>query len=174
MKNEDFFYLGRILKPYGNKGHLIASLDVDRPERYQNLESVYVAIEHERIPFLLRSIELRPKKQALLLIEDFLTADDAEVFSGRELYLPLSMLPTLKGKKFYYHEVKGFTVSDEEKGEIGILEDVLEMPQQSLLQIMNEGREILVPLNDQTLLKVDRKERKLYIRAPEGLIDLYL
>jgi len=174
MDSDDFYFLGKILKTFGSKGHLLAFLDVDDPERYKKLKSVYVAIGHERIPFFIRSIEFKPKKQAIILFEDFLTADDAEVFAGYELYLPMADLPSLKGKKFYYHEVKGFTVIDQERGNIGILADILDMPQQSLLQIMFDKKEILIPLNDEVLLKVDRKNKELHIRAPEGLIEIYL
>jgi 16S rRNA processing protein RimM len=174
MNKDDFYYLGKILKTSGSKGHLLAFLDVDHPERYKKLESVYVAVDHERIPFFIRSVELKPKKQAILLLEDFLTADDAEVFIGRELYLPLSHLPALKGKQFYYHEVEGFAVIDEERGNIGILTSIMDLPQQSLLQIMNDKKEILIPMNDEVLQKVDRKKKEMHIRAPEGLIDIYL
>jgi len=174
MNEDDFYYLGRILKSYGSKGQLLVFLDVDHPERYKKLESVYVAVDHERIPFFIRSIELKQKKQAVLQFEDFLSADDVEVFIGRELYLPLTQLPVLKGKQFYYHEVEGFTVIDEEHGNIGSLVSILDLPQQSLLQVMKENKEILVPLNDEVLLKVDRKKREMHIRAPAGLIQIYL
>jgi 16S rRNA processing protein RimM len=35
-------------------------------------------------------------------------------------------------------------------------------------------KEILIPLVDEVILKVDRKKKELHIRAPEGLIDIYL
>ena len=174
MNKDDFYYLGKILKTYGSKGHLLIFLDVDHPERYKKLESVYVAVDHERIPFFIQSVELKPKKQAIIRFDDFLTADDSEVFIGRELYLPLSHLPTLKGKNFYYHDVEGFIVIDENFGNIGILVSILDLPQQSLLQIMKDKKEILIPLNDEVLQKVDRKKKEVHIHAPEGLIEIYL
>ena len=45
---------------------------------------------------------------------------------------------------------------------------------QPLFQIMKNGVEILVPVIDQVIRRVDREQKTLYIAAPNGLIDLYL
>ena len=174
MNKDDFYYLGKILKTYGNNGHVLAYLDVDDPVKYQKMESVYVGIDDDRIPFFIRSVELRLKNQAILLFEDTLTAEDAEIYEGRELYLPVSQLPQLEGNKFYYHEIAGFRVIDKAHGDIGYLKSVMDLPRQSLLQIQFGEKEILVPLTDEILLLVDRIKKELLIDAPEGLIEIYL
>ena len=68
----------------------------------------------------------------------------------------------------------GFRVIDEEKGDIGTLQQVIDYPAQPLFQIMKNGVEILVPVIDQVIRRVDREQKTLYIAAPNGLIDLYL
>jgi 16S rRNA processing protein RimM len=174
MEKDDFFYLGKILSTHGNSGQLVVFLDVDNPEKYSELESVYVDLDHERVPFFITGIEFRQGKKALVRFEDVNSMDDAEPYCGRKLYLPASMLPKLTGNRFYHHEVTGFTVIDEQHGNIGVIESVLEMPTQSLFQIRFGTKEILVPVTDDILLKVDRRKREIRIDAPPGLIELYL
>ncbi|MCX6248877.1 MAG: ribosome maturation factor RimM [Bacteroidetes bacterium] len=174
MNKDDFYYLGKISKPFGSKGQVAAFLDVDEPLHYRKLESVYLDLDGEWVPFLIASIEIQSGRRALLHFEDVNNAQDAAVYTGREMYLPLNALPPLKGKKFYYHEVTGFAVIDEIHGTIGFLTKVMDLPKQSLLQIAFGEKELLVPLVDEVILKVDRKKRELHIRAPEGLIDIYL
>lgn len=174
MNKDDFFYFGKILKTFGNKGQVIAYLEVDDPLRYKKLESVYIGIDDQRIPFFINHIEFKPKNQALIHFEDIHDASDAEMLAGREIYLPLSMLPPLKGKKFYYHEIAGFTVIDKAFGNIGILASVIEYPHQPVMQVMKGEKEILLPLTDEILIKVDRKKKELQVDAPEGLIEIYL
>jgi 16S rRNA processing protein RimM len=84
------------------------------------------------------------------------------------------MLPPLKGTKFYFHEVIGFTVLDKNHGNIGIITSILDLPQQSLMQIQHGSKEILIPLVDKVLLKVNRSKKELHIQAPEGLIEIYI
>ncbi|MBN1198153.1 MAG: 16S rRNA processing protein RimM, partial [Bacteroidales bacterium] len=105
---------------------------------------------------------------------DVTTADHADVFSGKELFLPLSNLPPLDGNRFYFHEIEGFQVIDEGFGELGHIESILELPQQALFQIRYQKKEILIPVVDEVIVKVDRSNRTLRIHAPEGLIELYI
>ena len=57
---------------------------------------------------------------------------------------------------------------------IGILEQVIEYPAQPLFQIMKNGVEVLIPVIDEVIDKVDRENKTIYINAPNGLIELYL
>ena len=59
-------------------------------------------------------------------------------------------------------------------GDIGVLEQVIDYPAQPLFQIMKNGTEVLVPVIDPVIDKVDRKLKTIFITAPNGLIDLYL
>ncbi len=174
MNKDDFFYLGKILKTHGNKGQVIVLLDVDDPEDYLALESVYLDLHGERIPFFIGSLELKHNRKAVIQFQDFDSIEDAESLQGLEMYLPITKLPALKGNRFYYHEIIGFAVVDQQHGDIGLVEDILELPHQSLFQIRHGGKEILVPIVDDIILKVDRKKKQLLISAPEGLIEIYL
>lgn len=174
MASDGFFYFGKILSTYGHKGMLTVLLDVDDPEKYKKLESVFIEIEQEQVPFFITSLELKQGKKALIQFDHVLTKEDAEPFCGRKLFLPMSMLPKLKGKKFYYHEVKGFRVTDQRLGEIGTVESILEMPVQALFQIRSGTKEILIPVADDIILRIDRRTKEIFIAAPPGLIELYL
>jgi 16S rRNA processing protein RimM len=80
----------------------------------------------------------------------------------------------LEGNKFYFHEVIGFEVEDEEKGRIGVIEGVYENTRTPLLSIMFNGKEILMPVIDEVILDVNREAKLMKIKAPQGLIDLYI
>jgi 16S rRNA processing protein RimM len=84
------------------------------------------------------------------------------------------LLPPLTGNRFYYHEVKGYTVMDKNFGNAGIVEEVLEYPHQAVLRVLLRNKEILIPITDDIVLDVDREKRIIHTEAPEGLIELYL
>ena len=147
-------------------------LDVDAPEDYLGLDSAFVEVKGQLVPYFFHLDNLNGNK-AVATFED-LTPDQANALVGHSLYLPLDLLPKLEGNKFYFHEVVGFRVIDEEKGDIGILEQVIEYPAQPLFQVMKNGVEVLIPVIDEVIKKVDRDNKALYITAPKGLIDLYL
>lgn len=173
MTKDECYYLGKITKPFGVKGQVVMFLDVDSPEQYEELDSVLVEGKGGiLIPYFIADLNLNGNK-AIVSFED-LTPQESQALVGSELYLPLSMLPKLTGNRFYYHEVKGFAVIDKEYGPIGQLTNVLDYPAQALFQIDFQGIEILVPVIDQVIERVDREAKTLYIDAPHGLIDLYI
>lgn len=172
MNIDDCFYLGRVTKPWGVKGQVMLFLDVDTPEDYAGLDSAFVEVKGQLVPYFFHVDSLNGNK-AVVTFEE-ITADQATALCGHSLYLPLDLLPKLEGNKFYFHEVKGFRVVDSLHGDIGTLEQVIEYPAQPLFQIIKNGTEILVPVIDPVIDRVDRKEKTLYITAPNGLIDLYL
>ena len=106
--------------------------------------------------------------------EDVDTEDDADQLLKCELYLPLAALPKLEGNKFYYHEIIDFTVVDASFGIVGTITGVNDNTSQPLLEIDRDGIEILIPINDAIIKKVDREAKTIHIEAPDGLIDLYL
>ena len=63
---------------------------------------------------------------------------------------------------------------DQNHGNIGVIGDILELPHQSLFQVQHGEKEILIPIVDDIIQKVDRKKKVLMIEAPAGLIEIYL
>ncbi len=90
------------------------------------------------------------------------------------MYLPLQLLPKLTGNKFYYHEVIGFSIHDTEKGRIGIITSINDRSAQPLFVIDADGKEVLIPMIDEFIQKVDRTKKEIILQIPQGLIDLYL
>jgi len=70
--------------------------------------------------------------------------------------------------------VIGFQVFDVNYGAIGTITHINDNSSQPLFEIMHEGKEILIPLHDNFLKEVNRKEKKIIVETPEGLIDLYM
>ncbi|NOX85257.1 MAG: 16S rRNA processing protein RimM [Chlorobi bacterium] len=170
---EDYYYLGKIIRLHGYSGSVSAYFDTDEPGEYGELKMVFLKINNMPVPFFIESISMLNNK-ALIQFEDIHTIEQAERLVQKEIYLPLSELPELMGKKFYYHEIKGFKVIDEQYGEIGKLNQVLEYPNQALMQVMHKDTEVLIPVSDDIIQKVDRKKQEIHVKAPEGLIEIYL
>lgn len=174
MKKEDCFYLGKIVRKYSFKGELLAKLDTDEPELYDSLDSVLIDVRGRLLPFIIEKSQLHKSDLLRLKFEDLDSEADAEALIKSELYLPLEFLPELEGNKFYFHEVIGFKVIDKSYGEVGIIKSINDNTAQSLFEIENNGKLILIPMNDDFIKKLDRSAKIIHIEAPEGLIDLYI
>ena len=174
MKKKDFYFLGKIIKTSGYLGNLVFFFDVDDIQKYQNLEAVFIDVNEELLPFVIEKLQLKSKNTAYVKLEDISTEDEASALIGSELFLPISFLPPLTGNRFYYHEVEGFSIIDKKKGFVGVVERISDQSSQALFVIINEGKEILIPVTDEIIKKVNRNNKTIEVEAPDGLIDLYL
>jgi 16S rRNA processing protein RimM len=174
MRKEDCFYLGKIAKKFSFKGEVLAYLDTDEPELYENMESVFVELNNNLIPFFIESSSLHKNDFLRIRFEDIKTEAEAEDLLGAPIYLPLKMLPKLTGNKFYFHEVIGFEIEDKRLGNVGKIVSINDSAAQPLFEVINNGVEMLIPMIDQFLVEIDRKNKKVRMDLPEGLIEMYL
>ena len=174
MNKADCFNLGYIAKLHGFKGEVSLFLDVTNPQDYATLDAIFIDLNDHLTPFFIKSLKLKNKGFAAVKLDGVDDEDAARRILRKNVYLPAQILPELEGRNFYDHEVVGFKVIDTTHGEIGVLEQVIDLKANPLLQIIKEDKEILVPLLDGLVQKVDRKKKELHIQAPEGLVDLYL
>lgn len=174
MRKEDCFYLGKIVRKHSFRGEVVAKLDTDEPELYQNLESVFVALGNDLVPFFIEESLLQKGNQLRIQFEDILSEADADAILGSGLYLPLEFLPKLTGDKFYFHEIIGFDIEDINYGYVGVITGVNDTSAQPLFEIDSNGVDVFIPMIDDFIKKVDRDNNKIIVEAPEGLIDLYL
>ncbi|MDP5157873.1 MAG: ribosome maturation factor RimM [Flaviramulus sp.] len=174
MKKEDCFYLGKIVKKYSFKGELLIKLDTDEPEIYENLDAMFVEVRGTLIPFFVESSQLHKSDLLRVQFEDVYEEADADALLKTAVYLPLEFLPKLEGNKFYFHEVIGFTMFDKNYGEVGKIVSINDSTAQALFEVEKDEKQILIPMNDEFIVKLDRKSKTILVETPEGLIDLYL
>ena len=174
MQKKDCFFVGKIVKKYSFKGELLIKLDTDDPQQFLEMESVFVEVHKNLIPFFIEKSSLHKSTLLRVQFDEVHSEEDANALLGKELYLPLALLPKLSGTKFYYHEIIGFQVVDASFGTVGTIIGVNDHTAQHLFVIDRDGIEILIPINDQFIKEINRTSKEILLDVPEGLIELYL
>ncbi len=170
MQINDCFFLGTIVKKHGLKGHIVLKLDTDEPQTYYKMESFWVEMHPNLIPFFIKEISVLQHDSLKILLD--MSSFTSEDFIKKKVFLPLSQLPKLSGKKFYYHEVIGFSIKENEisVGKIVAINDNASYP---YFIIKNEElKEFVIPLVKDWILEVNREEKFITMNLPEGILDL--
>ena len=170
---EDCFYIGKIVKKYGFKGEVVLKLDTDVPEAYQEMESLFLELSGTMVPFFIEK-SLFQGQFIRIKFEGVDTEVEADKILKKEAYLPMDCLPELEENQFYYHEIEGYKVIDTQKGDIGTIRSVNDNAAQALFEIDHGTTEIFIPVVDDFIEKVDKKNHILYVKTPDGLLDIYL
>ncbi|MCR5888859.1 ribosome maturation factor RimM [Hymenobacter sp. J193] len=174
---DDCYELGSIVKPHGLKGFVVAALDVDDLDAYRKVKSVLLELPTapgKLTPYAIEKLTPQSEARALVKFQGIDRIEDAEPLRNAKLWRPLAELPALAADQFYFHDVIGFTVIDEELGELGTVETFYELPQQDVLSMRYQGQEVLIPVADELISHADQATRTLHVKLPAGLLDVYL
>jgi 16S rRNA processing protein RimM len=174
---DECYELGYVVRTHGLRGQVVAELDVDDVEEYLDLEEVFVERpvgSGKLFRFAVERLSPQAGSRVLLKLKNVLTVEDAEQFRGLKLFLPLEELPELEDDQFYFHDVIGFTVVDANLGKLGTVETFYELPEQDLLAMSYQGKEVLIPVVDELIQHADEDSKELHVTLPDGLLDIYL
>ena len=172
MNVDNCYQLGYILKTHGLKGELIVHLDVDNPEDYKNLESVFIRQSGKMVPFFVSTNRLQGDK-ARIGLEDVVDQDHARKLVGAAVFLPLNRLTDLGADAYYFHEIIGYSILLEKK-ELGQLTEIYDQERNPMFAFLHQDMDVLVPFQDQFVLKVDKSTKEIHIILPDGYLDIYL
>ena len=173
MKKEDCYFLGKITRTHGLQGNVVLKLDTDQPEMYNKLDSIFVEVNGLLVPFF---VEKQQWQKSDTKIMTFKNSSEAlvEQSVGKNVFLPLSTLPPLSGKKFYYHEVIGYEIREEDGKSCGIIESINDQTAQNYFILNLAGKQIIIPLIKDWILEVNREEKFIKMVLPDGLMDVFL
>ncbi|MFQ3576750.1 MAG: hypothetical protein SNJ77_09980, partial [Cytophagales bacterium] len=112
-------------------------------------------------------------KRLMLSLEGVNKIEDAqpligfEVFASKDLFddEELENSPAL---------LIGFELTDLISGAVCTISNFYDLPNNPLLVLEFEGKEILIPFHDDIVTEIDFEEKKVEAAIPLGLIDVYL
>jgi 16S rRNA processing protein RimM len=140
MIPEELIKIGLIGQTHALKGAFKLRA-VDDPNQILKLTRVYVAT---RGWFVVKKLELHDTTPILQLV-GISSLELASKLIGLEVYAHENELP-LEDDAFYYHDLVGCKVIDQNKLEVGTVKDVLDTGIQDLLVIARGGKDYLVPV----------------------------
>lgn len=170
MKFDEYFNLGAISKVFSFKGEVVAKFNVEMPNLFDNLKAIFIEEKGNLVPYFVEKLEPQQNNFVRIKFKGIDTQEQAKKLLKSQLYLPDTLLPILGEDEFYFHEIVGFTAFDEEDEEVGEIVEVYDLPNNPVAEIVINGKEVLVPLN--LMIELDKKNQKIYIEIPDGLVDL--
>ena len=85
--------------------------------------------------------------------------------------MPIDEIAQPAEGEVFLHELPGMTATFEDGSSAGVIETYYELPHGILLGVMHEGKEVLVPFAVHVVTGVDRVNRRVTLRPPEGLFE---
>jgi len=166
--------LGYFTKLHGYKGELTAYLDTEVLNDYQEVESIFVEVKGQIIPYFVETLSSKTNKTVKVKLEGVDTEDQAKSLVKAKIFILKEDLSETDETRLELRSILGYQVIDHLKGNIGTVHQILELAGNPQLEIDFNGKMILLPLHEDFIKKIDNEGKKVEVEAPEGLIDLFL
>ncbi len=162
--------IGKVVALFGVRGELKVLSLSDIPDRFAQLEAVYLAPGHE-----CRRIESeRPYKGDLIILklEGIDSANAAESLRNVDLDIPLDELAALPPDVYYQHDIIGLLVKTMNGQEVGQIIGIMSTGGNDVYEVKSShGGQILIPAIKEVVKQVDLRRHVMYIDPIKGLLD---
>lgn len=168
---ESRLQVGIISSTHGVKGEVKVFPTTDDSNRFRRLKTVLLDTGTE-----IRNLDIEGvkffKQFVILKFKGIDDINEIEKYRGCGLYVTRENAVTCKKDEYFIADLIGIKVQNEEGGELGILQDVIETGANDVYQIqMTDGRELLLPAIRQCVLEVDVEAGFMRVHILEGLLD---
>jgi len=164
----DLIKIGKLTRLHGIKGSVVLHVQGPHIPDVKKIKNFFVEINQTPTPFFVTEIKLSGKN-LIVSFDSVKTIEAAQKIINCEVWLDEKNIK----KQAPVKDLTGYTLSDKNKGDLGPINEIIEMPGQKMFSISINEKEVLLPFTEDLIIKIDDKVKTVFYEAPEGLIDIY-
>lgn len=157
------FRIAKVLKSNGTDGDILIGLSDIAIEEIDTKEPVFIEFDGLPVPFFFDSLRPKGNGKAIAHITDVDSLEDAEEIVGRAMSVDY-LEEEESGEDFI-----GWTLYDGDV-EVGPVTDIEDIPGNPCLDVLVDGKTVLIPFHEDFVESVDGKRKRLVLNVPSGLL----
>jgi 16S rRNA processing protein RimM len=172
-KSPEYLILGEVLRPHGVRGELRIRLLTAYPERISEIDTLYLGRDPMHATATAYQVEASRMHQgyALLKLKGVDDRNHAERLRALYVMASLENAVPLEEDEFYFYELIGMTVRTDNGKTLGTISEVLETGANEVYIVDSpQYGEVLIPVLDDVVLKIDPNAALIVVKLPEGLL----
>lgn len=169
----EYFKLGKFVAVHGLKGELVLKHELRKKTSLKGLKNVFIEqAKNSFLPWFLVSTKIKNAEEIYVKLEGVNTRETAMKLTRKDVWVTETDFKEHAAKSSPAN-LLGYTIITDKKS-LGQVLEVIEQAHQMLCKIEMNGKEVLIPLNEDTLQKIDHKNKQVIVKLPEGLLEIYL
>lgn len=163
--------VGKITNTHGHKGAVKVQPLTDYPERFEELQDIYLVDGERKEKLTIESIKYQ-KNNLILEIKEIKDMNQAEMFKGKYLFIEMKDARPLPEGHFYIFQLIGLQVY-EENNYLGKIRDVIQTGSNDVYIVKRENgqKDLLIPALKQVVKKIDLETQTMQVELLEGTLD---
>lgn len=169
----NYFKAGKLVAVHGLKGELILKHELGKKSSLKDVKAIFIEDKRDSFfPWFIESTKIKSDTEVFLKLEGVDTREAAKKLSPKEIWLTEEDFKRLSAKSAPAN-LLGYTIINN-KDRLSEILEVIEQPHQLLCRIELNKKEVLIPINESFLKKIDHKKKEVIVELPEGLLEIYL
>jgi 16S rRNA processing protein RimM len=168
---EDLVTIGKIERPFGVRGEFKVRSLSDVPGRLDQLKQIQVLEPTGQIVDRTVTHVRRAGSTYIMGLDGVTTPEEAGVLRGGLIQVPRRPAATLSADVYFECDLIGMTVENERGEDVGVVETILEIPDNHLFVVRKGKGEILIPAAKSFVTSVDLTRRRMLVRGIEDLVE---
>ena len=169
---KEYLLVCKVLKPVGLKGDLkVYTFTTFKDIRYKKGSKLFYKNDEDYKELTVKSFYSKGGNLDVISFKDLDEIDKVNFLLGKEIYA-LKDDSLLNENEFYYSDLTGLKVIDEDNNELGKVTSIEEFPAQITLKIQKNSAKshFFVPFNDFFVKEVNIKDGFIKIHLIDGLL----
>ena len=168
-----YFKSGKLVAVHGLKGELVLKHELGKKSSLKDVKAIFIEDKKDSFfPWFVESTRIKTDDETFLKLEGIDTKEAAAKLSQKEIWLTEEDFKRLSAKSAPANLLGYMVINNKEK--LSEILEVIEQPHQLLCRIELNKKEVLIPINESFLKKIDHKKKEVIVELPEGLIEVYL
>ncbi|HLF45328.1 MAG TPA: ribosome maturation factor RimM [Chitinophagaceae bacterium] len=169
----EYFKTGKLVAAHGLKGELIFIHELGEKTSLKDLKTIFIEDKKASFfPWFIESTKIKSENEIYLKLEGIDSREAAAKLSQKEIWFTETDFKKYAAKTAPANML-GYTIFNGKEKLSEVLE-IIEQPQQLLCRLEIKNKEVLIPINESFLKKIDHKKKEVIVELPEGLLDIYL
>lgn len=167
-----YFKIGKFVASTGLKGQLVLYHHLRKKNAFKEGDVIFLEEKSNSfIPYFVESVREKSNSETIIKLEGVDTMEIARKLTPKEVWLSEEHFNTISSSSAPI-SLLGFSIVHN-RVSLGEIIEVIEQPHQILCTIILDGKEALIPVHEKSLEKIDKKNRKIFVILPDGLLDIY-
>lgn len=169
----EYFKIGKLAAAFGINGQLVLQHELGKKTSLKGLQAIFIEDKKDSfLPWFIQASKIKSDTEIYLSLEGITTREAALKLAQKQVWLTEADFKKFASKSAPA-SLLGYTIIDNEK-KLGEILEVIEQPHQIICRLEIESKEVLIPLNEAFLQKIDHRKKQVLVTLPEGLLDIYL
>lgn len=167
----DLVTIGKIERHFGVRGEFKVRLLSDVPGRFDHLKQVQVLAPTGELAGKTVTHVRRAGSTYIMGLAGVTTPEEAGALRGGLIQVPRASAATLAADVYFECDLIGMTVENERGDEVGVVETILEIPDNHVFVVRKGTEEVLIPAAKNFVTSVDLTRRRMLVRGIDDLFE---